>query len=171
MPYLHGLFSQLWQWLKPSRLCYSAKFFLLKAVSAKKYCAWGTARAFWKCYGGHTSGLRYALNACVGDDFVEESGMRVATGHSVFQLNLIPPLSNHFSHFEEAYAAYHNRGNGRMKVFATVHSGYLYPPNRWRGAACFNKQGYRVHTHLHETRKEVVRRSPALWEATHPAIC
>jgi 5-methylthioadenosine/S-adenosylhomocysteine deaminase len=121
-------------------------------------CAWGTAMGLLEMLrGGITSVCDMPLMPASAMTLVEQSGMRVATGHSVFQTSFNPPsCSTIFSQFEQAHAAYHNRGNGRMKVFATVHSGYLYPPEALaEGAAWLHEKGYRVHTHLHETRREV----------------
>ena len=135
-----------------------SKIFPAEGRLSQEDCAWGTAMGLLEMLrGGITSVCDMPLMPASAMTFVEESGMRVATGHSVFQTEFNPPrCQTIFSHFEEAYAAYHNRGNGRMKVFATVHSGYLYPPESLaEGAAWLQQQGYRVHTHLHETRKEV----------------
>lgn len=134
------------------------KIFPAEARLTEEDCAWGTAMGLMEMLrGGITSVCDMPLMPASAMTLVEQSGMRVATGHSVFQTDFNPPrCKTLFPQFEQAHAAYHNRSKGRMKVFATVHSGYLYPPDILaEGAAWLQEKGYRVHTHLHETRKEV----------------
>ena len=134
------------------------KIFPAEARLTQEDVAWGTAMGLLEMLrGGITAVCDMPLIPQAGMRFAEESGMRVATGFSVFQTEFNPPsCKTIFSEFEANYAEYHNRNNGLMKVFATVHSGYLYPADVLaEGAAWLVQHGYRVHTHLHETRKEV----------------
>ncbi|HZW48685.1 MAG TPA: amidohydrolase, partial [Bacillota bacterium] len=134
------------------------KIFPAEARLTEEDCAWGTALGLLEMLrGGITAVADMPIMPSSGMQIIEQSGMRVATGHSVFQTEFNPPsCKTIFRNFESAYHLYHNRAEGRMKVYATVHSGYLYPPQQLaEGAAWLKANGYRVHTHLHETTKEV----------------
>ncbi len=134
------------------------KIFPAEARLTEADCAWGTALGLLEMLrSGITAVADMPLMSVSGMQIIEQSGMRVATGHAVFQTEFNPPACKTlFRNFEANYRAYHNRADGRMKVYATVHSGYLYPPEQLaEGAAWLKANGYRVHTHLHETAKEV----------------
>lgn len=134
------------------------KIFPAEALLTKEDCAWGTALGLLEMLrSGITAVADMPLMPASGMQIIEQSGMRIATGHSVFQTEFNPPAcKTMFRDFEAAYHSYHNRAEGRMKVYATVHSGYLYPPEQLaEGGAWLKENGYRVHTHLHETAKEV----------------
>lgn len=53
------------------------------------------------------------------------------------------------------YKSWHNKGNGRIKVYVEIHSAYLFDEESLRGAAALAKElGTGIHIHILETAKE-----------------
>ncbi|NLN83764.1 MAG: amidohydrolase [Firmicutes bacterium] len=134
------------------------KIFPAEARLTFEDCQWSTAFGLMEMLRSGITGVNdmHLIPASAMEPILE-SKMRVAMGFSIFINSFNPPSCEIVtSNLENAYKKYHKANSGLVKILATVHSGYLYPPKELEeGAAWLKAKGYGIHTHLHETKKEV----------------
>lgn len=88
---------------------------------------------------------------------VEESGIRanISKGPIVSNYRGKPGIAVDADGCAEFCKAWHNKANGRIKVYVEIHSVYLYDEESLKGAAELARQlGTGIHIHLLETARE-----------------